>query len=100
MYGQTEATARLSYLPPELAAAILRDGWLGTGDLAYRDADDFFFRRGRTKESLKIGGHRVSPVEIEQVIARHPGVAEAAVVGVRDDVIGEVPWPSSCLGSE
>jgi acyl-CoA synthetase (AMP-forming)/AMP-acid ligase II len=143
MYGQTEATARLSYLPPERAqekrgsigipipgvelqvvdeggrvlapgetghlvargenvtqgylgepeetAAILHDGWLWTGDLALRDADGFFFHQGRSKEILKIGGHRVSPVEIEHVVAGHPAVAEAAVIGVRDDLMGEVP---------
>jgi long-chain acyl-CoA synthetase len=143
MYGQTEATARLSYLPPERAedkagsigiaipgvelrvvddagrelppgeigelvargpnvtpgyldepeetAAILHDGWLWTGDLAERDADGFFFHRGRSKEILKIGGHRVSPVEIEQVVAEHPDVAEAAVIGRPDPLLGEVP---------
>ena len=142
MYGQTEATARLSYLPPERAddkagsigipipgvelrvmgeqgteappgevgelvargdnvtagyldepeqtAAILRDGWLWTGDLAERDADGFFYHRGRAKEVLKIGGHRVSPIEIEQVLARHPDVREAAVFGVKDALMGEV----------
>jgi long-chain acyl-CoA synthetase len=76
---------------PAETAALLRDGWLWTGDLAYRDADGFLFHRGRTKEILKIGGHRVSPVEIEQVVARHPDVAEAAVVGVKDGLMGEVP---------
>jgi acyl-CoA synthetase (AMP-forming)/AMP-acid ligase II len=143
MYGQTEATARLSYLPPERAAekrgsigvpipgvelrvvddearelpagttghlvargdnvtpgylddpeetaAILRGGWLWTGDLALRDQDGFFFHRGRSKEILKIGGQRVSPVEIEQVVAQHPDVAEAAVVGMPDQLKGEVP---------
>jgi acyl-CoA synthetase (AMP-forming)/AMP-acid ligase II len=143
MYGQTEATARLSYLPPDRAedkagsigiaipgvelrvvdaqgrelppgaigelvargqnvtpgyldepeetAAILRDGWLWTGDLADRDVDGWFYLRGRAKEILKIGGHRVSPSEIEQVIARHPDVAEAAVIGLKDDLLGEVP---------
>ena len=143
MYGQTEATARLSYLPPERAegkvesigiaipgvelrvvdpdgrelpcgevgelvarganvtpgyldepdatAAILRDGWLWTGDLACRDEDGFLFHKGRAKEVLKVGGHRVSPVEIEQVLALHSDVTEAAVFGVRDGLLGEVP---------
>jgi long-chain acyl-CoA synthetase len=143
MYGQTEATARLAYLPPERAAdkpgsigipipgvelavvdaagrplpvgetgelvargdnvtsgyldepeataAILHDGWLWTGDLAARDADGFFYHRGRTKEILKIGGHRASPVEIEQVVAGHPDVHDAAVIGAADPVAGEVP---------
>jgi long-chain acyl-CoA synthetase len=142
MYGQTEATARLSYLPPERAedkhgsigigipgvelkvlsdeglelgpgevghlvargdnitlgyldepeqtAGILRDGWLWTGDLAYRDADGFFFHVGRSEEILKIGGHRVSPAEIEHALERHPEVAEAAVVGMKEERAGEV----------
>ena len=76
---------------PEETAAILHDGWLWTGDLAYRDSDGFFYHRGRAKEILKIGGHRVSPIEIEQVLARHPDVAEAAVIGMKDDLLGEVP---------
>ena len=57
---------------PEETAAILHDGWLWTGDLAERDADGFFYHRGRAKEILKIGGHRVSPIEIEQVVAAPP----------------------------
>ena len=75
---------------PEETAEILRDGWLWTGDLAYRDSDGFFFHRGRVKDILKIGGHRVSPVEIEQVIAIHPAVDEVAIVGVGDALMGEV----------
>ncbi len=83
---------------PEETAAILHDGWLWTGDLAERDADGFFYHRGRSKEILKIGGHRVSPIEIEQVIGGHPDVAEAAVIGVPDALMGEVPaasWSSA-----
>ena len=82
----------LGYLDePEETAAILHDGWLWTGDLASRDADGFLFHQGRSKEILKIGGHRVSPVEIEHVVARHPDVAEAAVIGIPDALMGEVP---------
>jgi len=82
----------LGYLDePEETAAILHDGWLWTGDLAERDADGFFFHRGRSKEILKIGGHRVSPIEIEHVVAEHPEVAEAAVIGAPDPLMGEVP---------
>ena len=73
---------------PDETAAILHDGWLWTGDLAYRDADGYFFHRGRTKEILKIGGHRSSPIEIEEVVARHPDVDEAAVIGVPDRPVG------------
>jgi long-chain acyl-CoA synthetase len=141
MYGQTEATARLSYLPPKLAkekagsighgipgvelrvvaedgtplpvgetghlvakganvtpgylgapeetATVLKDGWLWTGDLAWRDADGFFFLVGRAKEILKVNGHRVSPAEIEHHLASHPAVREVAVVGVPDALGGE-----------
>jgi len=76
---------------PADTGAILRQGWLWTGDLACRDAEGFFFHRGRSKELLKIGGHRVSPVEIEQVVAAHPDVADAAVIGAPDALMGEVP---------
>jgi acyl-CoA synthetase (AMP-forming)/AMP-acid ligase II len=143
MYGQTEATARLAYLPPERAeekhgsigipipgvelrvvdpadrelpagevgelvvrgenvtagyldapeetAAVFRDGALYTGDLGYRDRDGFVFLVGRSKEMLKVGGYRVSPLEIERVLARHQAVLEAAVAGMPDPVQGEVP---------
>jgi acyl-CoA synthetase (AMP-forming)/AMP-acid ligase II len=142
MYGQTEATARLSYLPPERAdkqnsigipvsgvelrvvdehgvtlpcgaqgqivargpsispgyyrqpeatARILRDGWLLTGDIGYRDEEGFFFLVGREKEILKVGGHRVSPEQIETTLAECEGILEAAVVGVSDALMGEVP---------
>jgi acyl-CoA synthetase (AMP-forming)/AMP-acid ligase II len=143
MYGQTEATARLSYLPPEEAdrkpgsvgvpipgvelrvvdddarelapgdvgqviargenvmlgyyqepeatAAVLRNGWLWTGDLGHRDRDGFLFLRGRADDIFKVGGHRVSPMKIEHVLDGHPAVAASAVLGVADEVMGRVP---------
>ncbi len=144
MYGQTEATARLSYLPAERAkdkagsigrgipgvtlrvvdesgqelppgevghlvakggnvspgyfgdaaatAEILHDGWLWTGDLARRDEEGFMFISGRSKEVLKLSGHRVGPLEIEEVLGRHPEVVESAVVGAPDDLGGEAAF--------
>lgn len=141
MYGATEATARLSFVPPargvekdgsigvaipgvelrvvddhgqpvprgemghliargdnispgylddaERQASTFKDGWLWTGDLAKEDADGFFFVVGRAKEMLKIGGHRVSPREIEEVVLRHPAVSEGLVCGVSDPVTGD-----------
>lgn len=141
MYGQTEASARLSYLPPEhldmkygsigrgipgvdLAvvddtgrpvrpgetgeiiarganimagywqspsetAHVLRDGWLYTGDLARVDEDGFIYIVSRKKDMIKSGAHRISPIEIEDVVAAMPGVLECAVVGVPDDILGE-----------
>lgn len=141
MYGQTEATARLSYLPPErldekLGSAgiaipgvrleicddggrpvapgtvgeicasganimagywkdeeatrdVLRNGWLRTGDLAYMDDEGFIFIKGRSSEMIKTGAHRINPREIEEVVEECEGVAEVAVVGVPDDILGQ-----------
>jgi long-chain acyl-CoA synthetase len=134
MYGQTEATSRISYLPPTRAAEkpgsvgialdnleigildesgqpqppgsvgeiavrgpsvtpgyfrapvetaeILRHDWLYTGDRGYLDDEGFLFIVGRTRDFLKLGGYRVTTVEIEELLLQHPSVAEAAVVGV------------------
>ena len=60
---------------PDATAEILKDGWLWTGDIGRLDADGFLFLTGRAKEVLKLAGNRVSPVEIDEVIARHPAVA-------------------------
>ncbi len=143
MYGQTEATARLSYLPPERlddklgsigrglphtrldvlrpdgtpvtpgsdevgeivafgenvtpgywddpaeTARYFRDGRLYTGDMARVDADGFLFLVERARDFIKPLGHRVSPKEIEEVLAEMPEVVESAVIGVPDDLWGE-----------
>ncbi len=142
MYGQTEATARLSYLEPERlqeklgsmgraipgveleladesgafitgtgvvgellarggnimkgylgdekgTAEILKDGWLHTGDLAHKDEDGYFFLTARMKEIIKVGGRRISPKEIEEVIVSIPGVVDCSISGVFDDYLGE-----------
>lgn len=155
MYGQTEGSARLAWLPPEhlpekigsigrgipgvsltvrradggecevdevgeIVAAgpnIMRGYWndpeetarvlhadgLHTGDLAYRDADGFLFIVDRVKNMIKAGANRVSPRQIEDVILELPEVAEAAVIGVPDELLGEaivaclVPAPGADL---
>jgi len=142
MYGQTEATARLSWLPPERlkdkmgslgkaipgvtldlvddrgrpvtkagvvgelvakgdnimkgylediegTAATLKDGWLHTGDLAYRDEDGFFYHTARRKEIIKVGGRRISPKEIEEVIVTFPGVVDCSISAIFDEILGE-----------
>lgn len=76
--------------PRETAAAI-RGGALFTGDMGRVDADGFVYITGRIKEMLIIGGENVFPREIENVLAEHPAVAEVAVIGVRDDLRGELP---------
>lgn len=68
-----------------------RDGrtWLHTGDVGHRDADGFFYLRGRLKRMIKSSGFNVYPAEVEQVIDQHPAVAEACVTGVPDPSQGE-----------
>ncbi len=141
MYGQTEATARLSYLPHELVKRkmgsigkaipdvilkvvdkegnepplgevgeivakggnimpgyykdpigtkeALRDGWLYTGDLAKMDKDGFIYIVAREKEIIKVGGKRISPKEIEEVILSVLLVVDCTIKGIYDDVLGE-----------
>lgn len=141
MYGQTEATARLSWLPPEKlpekigscgkgipgvelkvineagqpvkpgeigeivakgdnimlgyykdpesTKQTLRDGWLHTGDLATVDKDGYIFLRARKKEIIKVGGRRVSPKEIEEVIVSMPEVIDCSIEGLVDEILGE-----------
>lgn len=140
MYGQTEATARLSYLDPaelerklgsvgkplpgieiqvrsegrvlpagevgeicargpnvmlgywrqpELSAQVLQEGWLHTGDLGHFDAEGFLYIDGRAVDMIKVGAFRVSPQEVEEVLATFPGVQEVAVTGIADPVLGQ-----------
>jgi long-chain acyl-CoA synthetase len=141
MYGQTEATARLSWLPPErlpekigscgkaipgvelkvadehgnpvkpgetgeilargenimqgyykdpeLTGLTLKKGWLYTGDLATVDDEGFIYLTARKKEIFKIGGRRVSPKEIEEVIMLMPQVIDCTIDAVFDEILGE-----------
>lgn len=76
---------------PELTASVIRAGGLWTGDIGRVDDDGFVYITGRAKEMLIVGGENVFPVEIETVLTQHPAIAEAAVIGVRDDLRGELP---------
>jgi fatty-acyl-CoA synthase len=67
----------------------LRDGWLSTGDVAVRDDDGFYWIRGRLSDMYISGGENVYPAEVEEVLAGHEAVAEAAVIGVPDQRWGE-----------
>jgi len=141
MYGQTEATARLSYLPPELlnekpesigkgipnvtlrvvnqkmedvktgengeiiaqgdnimkeyykdadlTSQTIKNGWLYTGDIAKIDQDGYIYIISRKKEIIKVGGKRVSPKEIEEVILMIPSIIDCTVSGVEDPILGE-----------
>lgn len=74
---------------PEETAEAMRSGWFHTGDMGYRDGDGFFYIVDRKKDMIIKGGFNVYPREIEEVIYELPEVAEAAVIGVFDEVKGE-----------
>jgi fatty-acyl-CoA synthase len=76
--------------PDATAAAFTEDGWLRTGDLGQIDEDDYVHLVGRVKDCYRCGGEQVVPVDIEEVLLRHPGVEQALVVPVPDDRMGEV----------
>jgi len=73
----------------EATAEAFSGGWFHAGDLGYFDEDGFLFIAGRVKELIIRGGCNVYPLEIEDVLHAHPAVAEAAVVGIPDDRLGE-----------
>lgn len=141
MYGQTEAAARLSYLPPEriadklgsagiaipgvtlaicdasgrelprgevgevvargdnvmlgylddpvATAKVLRPEGLRTGDVGFMDEEGFLFLKGRESELIKSGGHRISPLEIEEAVIKTVGVRDVAACGLPDELLGE-----------
>lgn len=141
MYGQTEATARLSFLPPNMVSSkkgsigkgipgvslkivdkqgkevgigeegelmakgdnimlgyykepeetkkTIKDGWLYTGDIAIKDEDGYLYLMARKKEIIKVGGKRVSPKEIEEVILSIPEVVDCTITGIEDELLGE-----------
>jgi long-chain acyl-CoA synthetase len=74
---------------PEATAEAFTGDWLHTGDLGYFDEDGFLFILSRKKELIIRGGYNVYPSEVENVLHAHPAVAEAAVVGVPDERLGE-----------
>ena len=75
---------------PEASAETLRDGWLHTGDLGRIADDGLLYLLDRTKDMIISGGSNVYAVEVEQVLSAHPDVADVAVVGVPDDLWGEL----------
>lgn len=70
--------------------AFTEDGWLRSGDLARRDAEGFYYVEGRRKEMFISGGENVYPAEVENVLATHPAIQEAAVIAAADAQWGEV----------
>ena len=74
---------------PEETVLTVRDGWLYTGDIAYRDEDGFYYIAGRKKDMIIAGGLNIYPAEVEEVLYQHPKVAEACAFGVPDPYLGE-----------
>ena len=74
---------------PEATARAIRNGWLHTGDLGHRDGEGYIYLAGRIKELIISGGVNIYPPQIEDVLSRHPRVAEVAVIGLPDDLWGE-----------
>src|SRR2546430_13671288 len=74
---------------PEETGAVIVDGWLKTGDLVRVNADETYTFLGRKKEVIRRRGENLSPAEVEQVLERHPDIAEAAVIGVPSDLSEE-----------
>jgi propionyl-CoA synthetase len=66
-------------------------GYYFSDDGGYRDADGYVYITGRLDDIIKVAGHRLSTAEIEEAVASHPDVAECAVVGVADELKGEIP---------
>ena len=84
------AVTQAYYNKPDETRAAFTDGWLHTGDIGVVAADGYLTLLGRIKESYRCGGEIVIPLEIEELVSQHPGVAQALVVGVPDSKMGEV----------
>ncbi len=78
------------YKNPELTATIIRDGWLHTGDLGRVDEEGFIYLVDRKKDLIISGGENIYPVEVEEVILKHPKVHDVAVIGVPHERLVEV----------
>ncbi len=84
LYIKNDAVCAEYWGEPEKTAAVIRDGWLRTGDRFRRDEDGYFWFIGRADDMFKSKGAWVSPVAVEQVLLGHPAVLEAAVVGKKN----------------
>ena len=76
---------------PEATAAVMTGAWFHTGDMAVWDDEGYIHIVDRKKDIIISGGENISSIEVENAIAAHPGVLEAAVVGAPDPTWGEIP---------
>lgn len=75
---------------PETTVGVTRNLWFHTGDIVVRDSEGWYTYRGRDKEMLRVSGENVAPIQVEAVLLRHAGVAEACVYGLPSDLGEEV----------
>jgi acyl-CoA synthetase (AMP-forming)/AMP-acid ligase II len=76
---------------PQATASAIRDGWLWTGDIGSLDAHGYLTLRDRSKDLIIRGGSNIYPREIEEVLLRHPAIAEVSVIGAASADLGEEP---------
>lgn len=76
---------------PESTAEVFRGGWFHTGDLGYTDECGWIHHAGRLKDIIRRGGENISAAEVQEVLEQHPAVLAVAVVGVPDELFGELP---------
>ncbi len=108
--GEQGAIAIKLPLPPACLPTIWRDhsryasgyleqfpGYYVSGDGGYFDEDGYLFVMGRTDDVINVAGHRLSTGELEEVVGSHPAVAECAVIGIKDDLRGQIPVALVCL---
>ena len=74
---------------PDATAAVLKNGWLHTGDRGYMDEDGYVYFDGRLKELIRRAGEMIAPTEVEQQLLKHSQVRDCAVSGVADEIMGE-----------
>jgi acyl-CoA synthetase (AMP-forming)/AMP-acid ligase II len=79
------------YHNPEATSAVLKDGWLSTGDMAWQDEEGFIFLVDRKKDIVISGGENIFPVEIEDFLQSYDPVKDVAVIGIPDERLGEIP---------
>jgi long-chain acyl-CoA synthetase len=97
--GELQVRSQSTEPAGDLGERLTPDGWLRTGDLARIDDDRFVWIDGRVSAMVNRGGLKVFPDEVEEHLRAYPGVADAAVAGVPDDRLGEVPWAFLVLGA-
>ncbi len=85
---------------PEATAQTLRDGWLYTGDIGWRDEEGYVTVTDRKKEMIKFKGFSIAPAQIEALLLEHPAVADVAVIAKQDEEAGEIPKAFVVLSAE